>query len=286
MGGSTAFHCTLPRLICEKGMITGNAQGIHQMQEDTYSSPAGSENIDDDTKLAKAVDKEDVCQASKMHYDSIIKDLNMHNLRSARSSSVSTDAEAEFTVTDTQGQEQASDGKSVDKGALALETPFTLSKMSRLNHSQKPKLRQRLLKHSEHNATTAGNQIRSSSFISHDEDGSIMDHKSLSHLTQQVVSLVSNVYQIDLPKEHVVHPSQVLSHFEQVESPVNDGSVQMSPIWYCGSDCEEFKSFPDPDKVVLTIATADVMCSISLFYAPKYTTYILACFSLHSTDLV
>lgn len=261
-------YCTLPRLILdEKGRITGNVQEKHKKQEDIYLTPISSENIDDDTKLANTPDKkEGVSEDSKMKYDNFLKELNTFNLRSDKVSPVSPNTGEECTVIGTFGQEQADDSKPADTGAFSMETPFTLSKMSKSNYSRriKTKLRDKLSKHSVHNAAKPGSQIRNSSFISHDEDGSILENKSLTHLAHKVASEASNVILPDMPTELLTHPSRLLSHSEQ-EFSSNDDTGEMSPTWHCGDDCSDCKSFEDSDKVVLIFATANVICSISLY---------------------
>lgn len=274
------LYCTLPRLvISEKGVITGNAPKKHQVQDAIHPSSINPENIDDDTKLANAAEKEGISLSAKLQYNDIIKELNTHTTRIGRSSPEIIDVEEECTVTDTLAQEKAIDSKVVDKGAFSLDTPFLLSKMSRSNYSQKKNLkyREKLSSHLQHSTTKPNNQICNSSFIIHDEDGSILENKPLlSHLTLVVANEAVRVFQKDLPMEPDIHPNLKLSHSNQDELPINDGT-EMSPSWYCDDDGQEFKNFQDADKVVLIVTTAYVMCSsISLLLCSNIY-YLLSC---------
>lgn len=285
VGNSSEYHsnedtklhyCTLPRLVLSgNGTITGNVPEKHQIQEDIYHSPACSENIDDDIKLANSADKESVSKASKMQFDNILKELNTHNLRPGRLSPMSPNTVEECAVIGAMGQEQANNSKPVDIGALSLETPFTLSKKSKSNYSLKvkPRFGDRLSKRLAHSTTKGNNQIRNSSFISHDEDGSILENKPLSHLAQVVACEASNVVQADLPMGLFIRPTKLLSSSEHSESPSNNDTGEMSPTWHCEDDCSDCKSNQDPDKVVLIIVTADMILQHFTFSILKQTSF-------------
>ena len=259
---------TLPRLVIgKKGIITGNAH-VNPKEGNTHTSVVDLENTDDNSKQTNAVEVESVTQASKMNYDNFLRELNNRCPRPANSYST-PDFEEGQALAGIHPKEQCADNKLSEKEVFLLDTPFALSRMSRLKHSQKIKQtsgeRSRL--HSEDSIHERRQRIRNSAFISNDEDCSILEDKPLSHLTQLAASEGLSLFQKGWPMELVLHPNQLLGSSELEELAKNSDSEQLSPTYCYGGDGQVHKAFQDPDKVVLTIATADVMGKISLYHA-------------------
>ena len=268
--------CTLPRLVIgEKGMITGNVLG-NPREKSVHTSLSSSENVTDDSKLANAPEIEGISQDSIKQYSNILQELSTRSLKPSKSLVPASNVEEEQGSTTVHVKEQLSEKKSSETEAFLLDTPFTLSKMSRLNQSRKTKQTsgKRLRHHSGDNLLEPRNQIRNSSFVSHDEDGSILEYKPLSKLSQMATSEGVSIFQRGWPLELVVPPS-LLGSSELNDSPRNDDSEEMSPTNF-SFDGQECKNFQDPDKVVLTIDTVDVMGNISSFYTQMM--HFVACF--------
>ncbi|KAG0722309.1 Rho GTPase-activating protein 12 [Chionoecetes opilio] len=246
-----SFNYTLPRLtIGEKGKITGDIHGKQLKQDNIYKSLGNLENVDYDSNQANAMN---VAQSSKMHKD-LLKELNTHthSLRPIGGVSSTPDALAEQDLPDVTLRRSA-DNKCSEE-AFLLNTPFTLSKMSRLNQSQKPRHTRgkRSRKHSADDITEPRSLIRNSSFIAHDEDGSILEDKSLSHLLQPAASGEGGKLQPGWPMEMFLFPSKPLSCSEMDEVARNYDSEEISPTCYNGRDSREGKNFQDFDKWLAT----------------------------------
>ncbi|XP_063868935.1 uncharacterized protein LOC135104997 isoform X3 [Scylla paramamosain] len=244
--------CTLPRLIIGEKGITGNALG-NPKEKSTHTPLSSSENVTGDSKQASTAEIEGVSEASRKQYSSILQELSTHSLKPSKSLLPSPNVEEEQGSAGVHVKEQYSD-KSSETEAFLLDTPFTLSKMSRLNQSRKAKQTSglRFRRYSGDNLLEPRNQIRNSSFITHDEDGSILENKPLSKLTQMAASEGVSIFQKGWPMELVVPPSLLLGSSELNDSPRNDDSEESSPTCNFSFDGQEYRSFQDPDKWLAT----------------------------------
>lgn len=259
----TGITCTLPRLVLgEKGMITGNVLGSSK-EKSTHISLSSSENATDNSKQASEVEKEVVSEACKKKYGNILQELSTRSLKPSKSLLPTSNVDEEQGSAGVHVKEQYCDKKSSETEAFILDTPFTLSKMSRLNQSRKAKQTsgERFRRYSGDDLLEPRIKIRNSSFVPHDEDGSILEDKPLSRLTQMAAS--EGGVSILQKEVLAVSTSLFLGSPELNDSPRTGDSEKMSPNYSFSFDGQEYKRFQDPNKVVLTIITADVMGNIS-----------------------
>lgn len=251
-----ALHCTLPRLVIgEKGTITGNVHRNHPKQQNICHSLADSENADDDSKQATAAEVESISHASKMQYNSILKELDARSFRATKVSPLTPAVEREEATSDIQDRGQYTGNKPLVEETFPDQT---ITRMAKLNQSQKAK-QTPWKRHRKHSADDIIDpQVRKSSFITHDDEvGSILEEKPLSSLAQ----LASETEWAMMP---VLRPF-VMKGFSGLDTLTkNDDSEEVSRSCFYGSDDQVNKNSQDSDKVVLPIATADVIGNISL----------------------